>query len=129
MKPLLGALFMLVCFSCSAQKNISIQNTSWVIMDPEFQPTEIKFEFLQDTLKMYLRDRVVESMSFIVKEDSVFIDKINGGSPCEPGELWVWKCKPEENKLSVTVVSDDCAGRAGDTGFFLTRETPKLKIE
>lgn len=130
MKSLLAILFTLFSFSCSAQKENSIQNSSWVGIAPVPKPTEVKFEFLTDTVNMYVHDQIIESMNFSIQNDTMYLRKLYGGSPCDPEQLMVWQYAMEGNKLTLTVLSDDCQARSrpGEPVIY-RRYAPTLKIE
>ena len=73
------------------------------------------FQFKKDTLNMIMveSEGLVEQMHYELKSDTIFLKKLNGGSPCEVDNVASYKWKVTGDKLFLNMISDDCPARSG----------------
>ncbi len=53
----------------------------------------------------------LDSMSYTVKGDTILLKKLSGGSPCDLDSTFKVKYTINDDKLSITPLTDDCEGR------------------
>jgi hypothetical protein len=118
MKKLMAACFVVaVCMfttkSASAQIS-ALANTTWAGV--AYVPTElqVKFAFGVDTLKLVMADNnlVLETMSYRLSNDTLFIKKLSGNSPCENDQEGVYKVAVKEKLFTIVAINDPCAERS-----------------
>ena len=107
-------LLVAIFFSSSlmAQNDSSIVNSSWKGKMNIPSTIDVVLSFSKDTLKLYRGDEVMEVMTYQQKNDSLFIKKVDGFSPCGENEIWVCKISINKNDLIINTVSDDCGPRS-----------------
>ncbi|MFZ4059096.1 MAG: hypothetical protein ACOYKE_13215 [Ferruginibacter sp.] len=76
-------------------------------------PTEVNggIEFKKDTMYIMYENNIVETMTYKEKGDSLFIQKVSGGSPCE-AELGTYTFKIAYDILVLNLVQDNCSERS-----------------
>ncbi len=99
------------CANALAQKDSSVANTAWkgVFYIPSY--TESVLTFSKDTLKLYAGEAIIEVMTYKQKKDTLFINKIDGMSPCGNEELFTWKITMNGVEAIISVLNDDCSAR------------------
>ena len=92
-------------------------NTTEVLVNTKWEgtlniPTQVNggIEFKKDTMYIMYENSIVETMTYKEKGDSLFIQKVNGGSPCE-SELGTYTFKITNDVLVLNTVQDDCSAR------------------
>lgn len=110
---IITSLLHFVAFSVFAQ--ISISNTSWDAHTTIPQSVDLRLEFARDSFSIYRRNgRLAETSFFSQRNDSLFIRKLWGVSPCSSGyEAW-YKIEWLENgtKFILHNLSDTCRQRS-----------------
>jgi hypothetical protein len=114
---------MAVCFFVAAtmfsSNNASAQisalaNTTWV--GTAYVPVElqVKLAFGIDTLKLVMADNnlVLETMTYRLSNDTLFIKKLSGNSPCETDQEGVYKVAVKEKLFTIIPINDACADRS-----------------
>jgi hypothetical protein len=88
-------------------------NTSWKGLYKVPDPTEMILQFKTDTLLLIdpMNNQPVETMKYSVSGDTVTITKISGASDCND-EKGIYKMEIKDNKLFITLISDDCYSRS-----------------
>lgn len=108
-----GGLFLFKTNITSAQI-VSLANTNW--SGVAYVPTElnVKLAFGVDTLKLVMADNnlVLETMSFRISKDTMFIKKLSGNSPCENDQEGIYKVAIKEKIFTIDVINDPCAERS-----------------
>lgn len=92
-----------------------LAGTAWQGTVRMGRPTEIIFQFKQDTLLMLQAEnkRVLETMRYAQLGNQWMWQKLSGGSPCEPRTVGTYKFLILEDKMMLTLVEDACPGRSG----------------
>ncbi len=113
MKIITSLCTIFFCANAFAQKDSSVANTAWkgVFYIPSY--TESVLSFSKDTLKLYAGDAIIEVMTYKQKKDTLFINKIEGMSPCGNEELFTWKISMNGDEAIISVLNDDCQARRG----------------
>jgi hypothetical protein len=87
-------------------------NTSWKGSFNIPDPTEMVLQFKSDSLLLnYPGGSNLETMSYKINNDSMFILKLNGQSPCSYSDTAIYKVKVEDKKLFITSLTDGCPDR------------------
>ena len=107
----IAAIFILPALSWKDPAANNLVKTKWrgVILVPT--PIDGLFEFRKDSLLLYSNDKVVETMSYETKGDTLLLKKLSGASPCND-EVGKYKCEIKDNVLTLTVLKDDCTVRS-----------------
>lgn len=116
-----------VCMSLSllnsckkAESENPLANTEWTGTARIPQESEIVIKFSNDKADVLFENKVIESMSYTLKNDHIIFDKISGGSPCEKGVKGEYKYEVLENDFLISLIKDDCVARTAslkDNGF------------
>jgi hypothetical protein len=106
---------LLHCLTFNASAQISIADTRWDARTTIPQSIDLKLEFSRDSFSIYrLNGKLAETSYFLQKNDSLFIRKLWGVSPCSSGyEAWYnieWL--ENGNKFILHSLSDTCRQRA-----------------
>lgn len=107
----IAAIFIVPALSWKDPAANNLIQTKWrgVILVPT--PIDGLFEFKKDSLLLYSNDRIVETMSYETKGDTLLLKKLSGASSCND-EVGKYKCVVKDDVLTLTVLKDDCAARS-----------------
>jgi len=99
-------------------------NLSWALPDDQYlaqtkwegvmnipSPQDCILEFSKTTFNIDFQDEVVETMSYKISGDTLTLKKLSGSSPCNT-EVGQYKYLIANKKLTITLLKDDCTGRA-----------------
>jgi hypothetical protein len=99
-----------IMFNADAQ----LANTKWrnIINIPE--PYETFLQFQKDTVTVNLVSdgTLIETMSYATSKDTLRITKLFGNSPCDERVTGTYHFEINDDKLTITLLSDDCLERA-----------------
>lgn len=120
------SLIILLVTACTLAQ-AQFANTKWTGTLNIPSPAGVMLDFKKDVVDVVLDDsgEVLETMSFTVKADTLFLKKVSGQSGCSEQSVAKLKFSIADNKLSVTSVADDCPERAGawtNEPFIKTKE-------
>lgn len=103
--------FLLFAFGSSEAQ---LTNTTWKGMFNVPYPMECNFAFGADTATLYMSDGsgVVETMKYRVSNDSVFIVKLSGESPCYDEKEAIYSYKITDQELMLVALEDNCEERS-----------------
>ncbi len=118
MKKLTVLFFVLAAFTFKANTTkaqiSALANTTW--SGSAYVPTElnVKLAFGVDTLKLVMAENnlVLETMSYRLSNDTLFIKKLSGNSPCENDQEGVYKVAVKEKLFTIVAINDPCAERS-----------------
>lgn len=118
MKKLMAVCFVAAACMFTTNKATAqisaLANTTW--LGTAYVPTElqVKFAFGVDTLKLVMADNnlVLETMSYRLSNDTLFIKKLSGNSPCEDDQEGVYKVAVKEKLFTIVAINDPCAERS-----------------
>lgn len=107
-------LIILLGTACSLAQ-AQLANTKWSGTMTIPEPEGITLEFRKDAVDVILDEsgEVLETMSYTVKADTLFLKKVSGKSQCTEQSIAKLQFSIANNKLTVTSVADDCPERAG----------------
>lgn len=107
-------LFCAVGLSASAQQSPSLAGTTWQGIVRAPKPTEVIFQFKQDTLFLFdsASKVVMETTLYTQKDGQMTWRKLSGSSPCDNQTVGNYIYKIDKDQLSITPVLDVCMGRA-----------------
>lgn len=107
----IAIIFIVPALSWKDPAANNLIQTKWrgVILVPT--PIDGLFEFKKDSLLLYSNDRIVETMSYEIKSDTLLLKKLSGASPCND-EIGKYKYEVKDDLLTLTVLKDDCATRS-----------------
>jgi hypothetical protein len=107
------ALIILLCSACSLAQ-AQFANTKWTGTLNLPDPAGVMLDFKKDVVDVVLDQsgEVLETMSFTIKADTIFLKKVTGQSVCSEQSIAKLKFRVADNKLSLTPISDDCQQRA-----------------
>jgi len=133
MKNLFAIVVFISIYAFTSHANAqTLTNTRWIGNANLPMSLKCLFEFKIDTLLLKyigndnadLRDEkgndvtvtgkdslVIERMHYTLSKDTLTVQKIIGGSPCDVEAVGKYKISVNEKKLSVTLISDDCEPR------------------
>lgn len=106
--------FVLLCAAhLPVRAQQSLAGTAWEGTANVPGPTQVVFQFKQDTVRMFDKatKRVLETMSYTQKGNQYTWRKISGGSPCDTQTPGTWAYKIKKNEITFTPVADACPGR------------------
>ena len=104
---------MLFAFTTKAQ----LENTSWsaTFYIPDAMPMVLQFKTDMLVLKVAETGDNFEVMHYTIKNDTLSYTKISGNSDCGPEQKAVYKIEIKDDLLFLTVINDECEGRANAT--------------
>lgn len=117
-------IISIVCISLLSFRHLTnqpLENTRWEGTVNVPAPTDAVFEFKKDSFLLYLNGGVFESMLYKVSGDSLFINKLDGNSPCN-SETGLYQFSIKENKLYLKAVDDPCSIRSGAFSEYYTKQ-------
>ena len=97
-----------------AVSQISISNTKWLVHAEMPQPRNLVLDFKKDTLRILdEQGNETSSATFMQRNDSLFIRKVSGRSPCPDGSEGWYKIEWLENgdKFLLHILNEDCRYR------------------
>lgn len=108
-----GILILFICLSTKTL-NAQLQNTAWkgVFMAPTL--IECVLEFKTDTLNVneVNNDNILETSVYKINNDTLTLQKVTGGSPCGNEVIGKYRFAINNDKLSISLIEDDCRERA-----------------
>lgn len=77
-------------------------------------PYETIMHFKKDSaiLTLAADGTLVETMVYTVSKDTLRLTKLSGMSPCTENITGLYRIEIKDEKLTITVISDDCTERA-----------------
>ena len=91
----------------------ALANTTWSGI--AYVPTElnVKLAFGNDTLKLVMADNnlVLETMTYRLSNDTLYIKKLSGNSPCNTDAEGIYKVAVIEKLFTITLINDLCQER------------------
>lgn len=129
-------LSILILFICLSAKNVNaqLQDHAWkgVFMVPD--PVECVFEFKKDTVYLKFAEKfnvndlsgnnLLEKSVYKIENDTLTLQKVMGGSPCDTEVIGKYRFAVKDEKLSLFLIADDCMERA-----FAFPQEPLTKIK
>jgi cell wall-associated protease len=118
MKKFMAVSFVIAVITFKANTTTAqisaLANTTWSGM--AYVPTElnVKLAFGIDTLKLVMAENnlLLETMSYRLSNDTLFIKKLSGNSPCENDQEGIYKVAVKEKLFTIVAISDACAERS-----------------
>ncbi len=122
MKTLKTALFNVTIFFGANNLSAQLENTVWkgIFLVPDAH--ELVMNFKKDTVTLQfafkynlgdLSDKnLLEKMTYKVDKDKLTLQKVSGGSPCDNRTVGIYRFAVKDEKLLITLVSDDCIQRS-----------------
>ena len=113
MKILMTAI-LVIFFRVDAYSQISISNTKWMVQTVSPQPRNLVLDFKKDTLRLIdEQGNETGSATFMQRNDSLFIRKVSGRSPCPDGSEGWYRIEWLENgdKFLLHILNEDCRYR------------------
>lgn len=105
-------IFSLVSLIFAQIASAQIANTSWSGTFNIPDPAQMVLQFKSDTLLLsFSNNNVLESMTYKINSDTLFIVKIDGQSPCDYTTPAIYKLTMKEERLFITALKDDCSER------------------
>ena len=92
----------------------SISDTKWLVHTEMPQPKDLVLNFKKDTLGILAEPgNEIGSATFLQRNDSLFIRKVSGRSPCPNGSEGWYKIEWLENgdKFFLHILTEDCPYR------------------
>ena len=106
-------VFILVTLFFATGVSAQLKDTKWkgTLNIPD--PAECTFEFKKDTLYLYVNANgaLLETMTFSIVKDTVYLHKVSGQSPCMPESKGTYRFTIRDEKLYFNPASDDCQER------------------
>lgn len=112
MKNLKTGILFLFIFLGANNINAQIQNTSWKGVFNVPSPQDGVFEFKADTVYVILFGDILETSKFKIIGDTLTLQKLSGGSPCDESVIGIYHFKINDDKLLLTMIDDVCEQRA-----------------
>ena len=103
-------IFLSVCVN----SQITISNTKWLVHTEMPEPRNLVLDFKKDTLRLLdEQGNETGSATFMQRNDSLFIRKVSGRSPCRDGSEGWYKIEWLENgeKFFLHILAEDCRYR------------------
>ena len=97
-----------------ALSQLSISNTKWSVHTERPQPRDLVLDFKKDTLRILdEQGNETSSATFLQRNDSLFIRKASGRSPCPDGSEGWYRIEWLENgdKFLLHILTEDCPYR------------------
>jgi len=111
-------LLLISCFATAfAQETDStkpnvLADTKWTGIVNAPSPEMMTFAFSENMLNLLYQGETIETMSYTVDRDTLTLKKTSGGSPCSLDSVGSYTFSINDNKLTFTLVKDDCNERA-----------------
>ncbi|MEO6820426.1 MAG: hypothetical protein ABI266_10275 [Ginsengibacter sp.] len=112
MKIFKQLFLFLFTFLLANSGHAQIQNTSWKGVFNLPSPADCIFEFKTDTALLTMDGNILETSKLTVKGDTLTLQKLSGGSPCDADVIGIYRFKINGDKLTLTVIDDACNERA-----------------
>ena len=109
-KVLFSALFFLT-LGLAAQAQLAQTKWKGPLQIPDHEDGWLSFK--KDTLDVFIQngDFLLESMTYTIVRDTMFLKKISGQSQCDPNVAGSYKWSLKDNNLYITPIKDDCDER------------------
>ena len=120
MKNILIALFIFFCTHCAVAQ-IQISNSKWEARLEIPRQADVDMEFTKDTFRIVSKvGREFEVMFFSQHNDSLYIRKISGITPCPDGAEGWYRIEWLENgeKFFLQPINDSCTRRSNSFKTF-----------
>lgn len=112
MKILKTSLAVLFIFLGTQNLHAQVQNTSWKGIFNVPSPAECVLQFISDTALITMDGNDLEISKFKINGDTLTLQKLSGGSPCDTEVIGIYRFKVKDDKLIMTVIDDACQERA-----------------
>ncbi len=107
-----NVIFVLMLLVTTVSAKAQLNGTKWRGNVNVPENVTVLLNFQKQTLEMTAMDgNQLESMSYTVKGDTILLKKLSGGSPCDLDSTFKVKYTINDDKLSITPLTDDCEGR------------------
>ncbi len=107
-----NVIFVLMLLVTTVSAKAQLNGTKWRGNVNVPEDVTVLLDFQKQTLEMTAMDgNQLESMSYTVKGDTILLKKLSGGSPCDLDSTFKVKYTINDDKLSITPLTDDCEGR------------------
>lgn len=107
-----NVIFVLMLLVTTVSAKAQLNGTKWRGNVNVPEDVTVLLNFQKQTLEMTAMDgNQLESMSYTVKGDTILLKKLSGGSPCDLDSTFKVKYTINDDKLSITPLTDDCEGR------------------
>jgi hypothetical protein len=107
-----NVIFVLMLLVATVSAKAQLNGTKWRGNVNVPEDVTVLLNFQKQTLEMTAMDgNQLESMSYTVKGDTILLKKLSGGSPCDLDSTFKVKYTINDDKLSITPLTDDCEGR------------------
>lgn len=107
-----NVIFVLMLLVATVSAKAQLNGTKWRGNVNVPENVTVLLNFQKQTLEMTAMDgNQLESMSYTVKGDTILLKKLSGGSPCDLDSTFKVKYTINDDKLSITPLTDDCEGR------------------
>lgn len=106
-------LIICITLSFAGVASAQLTGTKWKGLPNIPEPYEAIFDFRKDTLLLVVEQTIiVETMTYSLKGDTLFLKKLDGKSPCENGSEGSYKLVKDGDKFTLVSLKDDCSERA-----------------
>ncbi len=107
-----NVIFVLMLLVATVSAKAQLNGTKWRGNVNVPEDVTVLLNFQKQTLEMTAMDgNQLESMSYTVKGDTILLKKLSGGNPCDLDSTFKVKYTINDDKLSITPLTDDCEGR------------------
>ncbi len=107
---------MLIFFVCfiAISVNAQFSHTKWTGAIKGDNPRDAVLKFGKDTLVLSAASdgSVIETMTYLVKENVLTVTKISGQSDCAVYSIGKYKFELKESALNISILADDCEDRS-----------------
>ena len=106
-------LILCIMLSCAGAASAQLAGTRWKGLPHIPDPYEAVLDFGKDTVLLVVEQNVVvETMTYVLKGDTLVLKKLDGKSPCNAGSEGSFKLVKDADKFTLVSLKDDCADRA-----------------
>lgn len=115
MKYLYSLCLLFITASLAAQSStrpINLEHTRWTGKANVPDPETVTFDFGKDTVSLLFEGRMLELMRYRISTDTIYLQKLEGKSPCDTEAAGMYRLSKTETKLSFILLTDDCPMRA-----------------
>lgn len=106
-------LILTLAIGFSSFAKAQLANTSWKGNFNVPDPTEMILQFKADSVLLdYTYGVTLETMSYSINNDTLFLRKLDGRSDCSYSDNASYKFGIKDKKLVLSLINDGCATRA-----------------
>jgi hypothetical protein len=129
-KIFLSPLLVIVFLSTSAQ----IKNTRWKGTIKGDNPRNVIMDFKNDQVVIYtvFDSSIVETMNYVINENTFTVNKIDGQSDCDNKTPGKYSFTMEHGAMMVKLVNDPCDDRSSalnNTKWTKWKDHPEVKVD